>query len=252
MKKLPVAIQVYSIRENAEKDFVGTMKEIKSMGYDGVELAGLYGMSPEEIRDHLKEVGLTPISAHVSYQEFMENINDTVKRYATIGCKYVAIPYLTDDYRYGTENYNTFLKDLPQIAEECNKAGIVLLYHNHDFEFAKNSDGVYVLDALYEQFSADLLKTELDLCWVKVAGEEPTAYVRKYAGRCPVVHIKDFVPSPFDFRPVGYGIQDVPAILNEVIEAESEWIVVEQDGHSERTAMEDAKLSREYLKQLGW
>jgi sugar phosphate isomerase/epimerase len=71
MNKLPVAIQVYSVREVAEKDLKQTLQEIKNMGYDGVELAGLYGHTPEEVRDYLKEIGLVPISAHVPYSEFI-------------------------------------------------------------------------------------------------------------------------------------------------------------------------------------
>lgn len=253
MGKLPIALQVYSIREEAENDFAGVMKEVKNMGYDGVELAGLYGKTPEEVRDCLKVIGLNPISAHVSYQEFMEDLPVTVKRYATIGCKFLAIPYLTEDSRYGTDKFDEIMENIPKIAKECHKEGITLLYHNHDFEFAKTKESNYVLDAMYEKFSRDELQTELDTCWVKVAGEEPTEYIKKYEGRCPVIHLKDYVSTPsFDFKALGYGIQDIQAILSQSLSAGSEWVVVEQDRHSEHTAMEDAKLSIDYLKSLGW
>ena len=66
------------------------------------------------------------------------------------------------------------------------------LYHNHDFEFVKMPNGQYALDYIYTEIPADLLQTELDICWVKVAGEEPVDYIKKYAGRAPVVHLKDF------------------------------------------------------------
>lgn len=251
MKALPIALQVYSIREDAEKDFYKAMQQVKSMGYDGVELAGLYGHSEEQIRDILKEIGLVPISAHVSYQEWMEDIAQTAHRYAVIGCKYAAIPYLTEDYRYNSDNFMEFMKNIPVIAKACRKEGIVLLYHNHDFEFLRTSEGEYILDYIYRSFSKEVLEMELDTCWVKVAGVNPVDYMKEYAGRLPIVHLKDYDGNdPLQFRAVGYGVQDMRSILTQAIAGGSQWVVVEQDMHSEFAAMEDARLSIEYLKTL--
>ncbi len=253
MKNLPVALQVYSIREDAEKDFVKAMREVKEMGYDGVELAGLYGHSPEEIRDVLKETGLIPISAHVPYQEFMEDIAATAHRYAVIGCSYAAIPYLMEEHRYGTEMFQEVMKNIPAISEACRKEGITLLYHNHDFEFKKTTEGEYVLDYMYRTFTPEQLQVELDICWTKVSGEDPAEYMKKYAGRLPIVHLKDYkAGTPFEFRAVGSGVQDIPSVLAQAIQGGSRWVVVEQDRHTEFSALEDARISKEYLKSLGW
>ena len=252
MKTLPVALQVYSIREEAEKDFTKTMKDVRQMGYSGVELAGLYSHTPEEIRDILKDAELTPISAHVPYQEFSEDLSGTVEKYAAIGCRYVAIPYLVEEERYGTKKFEEMMQNIPAIAKECAKHGITLLYHNHDFEFAKTKDGSYVLDYMYQQTSKEELQTEIDTCWVGVAGENPAEYIRKYSGRSPVIHLKDYTMNPFNFRALGDGVQDIPAILEEAVKAGCEWVIVEQDGHPERTPMENMRISREYLKSLGW
>ena len=78
------------------------------------------------------------------------------------------------------------------LGEAAKKKGMTLLYHNHDFEFAL-IDGEYALDVLYREVPASLLETELDICWVNISGEDPAAYIRKYAGRAPVVHLKDFI-----------------------------------------------------------
>ncbi|MDF2538153.1 MAG: sugar phosphate isomerase [Herbinix sp.] len=253
MKKLPVALQLYSIREEAEKDFAKTMAKVKSMGYDGVELAGLYGHTPEKIKECLNKVGLIPIAAHVSYLEFMADLSATVRKYATIGCQFLVIPYLTEDYRYGTKKFIEVMENIPMIARECHKEGITLLYHNHDFEYARTKEGSFVLDYMYEEIPASVLQTELDTCWIKVAGEEPVEYIRKYSGRCPIVHLKDFVNIPsFDFRAVGYGVQDFPAILRAAVSAGSQWVVVEQDRHSQYSSLEDADLSKSYLESIGW
>ena len=81
MKTLPVAVQVYSVRDDAARDFKGTMQKLKDMGYEGVELAGLYDMKPAEVKAILEEVGLVPLSAHVPFQELAADIEGTVAAY---------------------------------------------------------------------------------------------------------------------------------------------------------------------------
>ncbi len=267
----PVAIQVYSVRDDARKNLYGTLKKIKAMGYDGVEFAGLYGHTPEEVRDMCTDLGLTPISAHVPYLDMVADPEGVLSVYATIGCQYVVVPYLTEEYRPDTDHFPEVIKNVAMLGEVAKKLGMTLLYHNHDFEFMK-LDGKYALDILYEEVSADLLQTELDMCWVNVGGEIPTEYLLKYSGRAPVVHLKDFVgeksegmyeligiekkaparPANFEFRPVGSGKQDFPAILKAAKEAGASWVVVEQDQPSMGlTPMECAAKSREYLKSIG-
>ena len=267
----PVAIQVYSVRGDASADLRGTLEQIKEMGYDGVEFAGLYGHKPEEVRALCEEIGLVPISAHVPYLDMVKDPEGVLGQYAIIGCKYVAVPYLTPEYRPGTPNFGDVIKNVEMLGAVAKKLGMTLLYHNHDFEFLK-IDGKYALDILYDSVPADLLQTELDMCWVNVGGENPSDYLRKYSGRSPVVHLKDFAgsksenmyeligiekkaepaPQKFEFRPVGSGKQDFPSILKAAEDAGAEWVVVEQDNPSlGLTPMECAAKSRAYLKTIG-
>ena len=270
MKKFPVGVQVYSVRDDAAADLRGTLEKIKEISYDGVEFAGLYGNEPSAIKAMCAEIGLVPISAHVPYADLMKDTAGTVAKYVEIGCKYIAVPYLGEKDRPGGELWNDTVKIIALIGEECKKQGITLLYHNHDFEFVK-VDEKYALDMLYDTVSEDLLKTELDTCWVKVGGEDPAGYIRKYAGRAPIVHLKDYAgeksadmyeligiakkvtaPGAFELRPVGYGCQDFYGILKASEEAGTEWIIVEQDRPSmEKTPMESIEMSRNYLKTLG-
>lgn len=271
MKKFPVAIQIYSVRKDAEADLYGTLKKLKEIGYDGVEFAGLYGHEPEKIRDMCAEIGIVPLSAHVPYLDMIKDPEGVLGAYRTIGCRFVAVPYLTPEYRPGTENFPEVIKNVAKLGEVANKLGMTLLYHNHDFEFDK-LDGKYALDVLYEEVPASLLQTELDTCWVNVGGEDPAEYLTKYSGRSPVLHLKDFVGSKsanmyeligidgkkseqsekFAFRPVGYGKQDFPKILAAAEPAGVQWVVVEQDQPTEEnTPMECAEMSRNYLKSIG-
>ena len=269
---LPVAVQVYSVRKDAEADLRGTLENIQEMGYDGVEFAGLYGNDPKEIKKMCEEIGLIPISAHVPYRDMIKDPEGVLADYATIGCKFVAVPYLIPEDRPGTEGFPEVIKNVKILGEVANKLGMTLLYHNHDFEFIK-LDGKYALDILYEEVPADLLQTELDTCWVNIGGEVPADYIKKYSGRAPVVHLKDFYgeksedmyeligiekkaptrPGNFEFRPVGSGLQDFPTILAASEAAGATWVVVEQDNPSMGlTPMESIAKSRAYLKSIGY
>ncbi len=268
---LPVAVQAYTVRNEMAENFRGTLETIKAFGYEGVEFAGLHGNKPEDVKKMCEEIGLVPLSAHVPYVDMVANM-DILADYKTIGCKFVVVPYLKEEHRPGTDAFAEVIENIKKIGAKANELGLTLLYHNHDFEFIK-LDGKYALDVLYEEVSADLLQTELDTCWVNVGGEVPADYIRKYAGRCPVVHLKDFYgeksedmyeliglenkvparPGNFEFRPVGSGVQNFPEILKAAEESGATWVVVEQDKPTMGlNPIESIKKSREYLKTLGY
>lgn len=272
---LPVAVQVYSVRDSAEANLADTLRKIKEMGYDGVEFAGLYGYSPEYIKGLIEGIGLIPVSAHIPLDEMIADPEGTFAAYQTIGVKFAAVPYVTPERRPGAEKFEETIETIAKLGEIAKKYGITLLYHNHDFEFTK-VDGEYGLDILYSRVPKEFLETELDTCWVNVGGEVPADYIAKYNGRTPVVHLKDFYmsgklpkhlyaligideeekedePSTFEFRPVGHGMQDMPAILAAAEASGAKYVVVEQDEPSMGLSrMDSIKTSREYLKSIGW
>ncbi|MBE6662429.1 MAG: sugar phosphate isomerase/epimerase [Ruminococcaceae bacterium] len=266
-----VAVQLYSVRGEVAKDMRATLEKVKAMGYDGVEFAGIGNHSAAEIKSMCEEIGLVPISAHVTFADMRKEPKAALAVYSDIGCKYVAVPYLTPEDRPGTDGFAKTIEDVAMIGKVAKKMGMQLLYHNHDFEFIK-LDGKYALDILYDAIPAEDLKTELDVCWVRVGGEEPASYIRKYTGRAPVVHLKDYFgeksesmyeligikptaptrPSNFEYRPVGSGLQDFPTILDAAKDAGTEWLVVEQDNPSMGlTPMECIEKSRKYLRSIG-
>ena len=254
-EKIPIGVQLYSVRDNMEQDFYGTLKAVKEMGYDGVEFAGLFGNTPEQVKAWCEELELNPISAHVPLADMMADIDGVIATYKAIGCQFLAVPYLPEDLRPGTENFVPTVAAIGEIAKKVKAAGMQLLYHNHDFEFKTLEDGTYGLDYLYETIPADLLQTELDLCWVKYSGVDPADYLRKYTDRSPVVHFKDYYfegekegdpyaligiekeeeeapKTVFEFRPMGCGMQDVPSLVEAFKDAHSQWIIIEQDNPS--------------------
>lgn len=270
MKKFPIALQLYSVRNEMQADFAGTLKAVKELGYEGVEFAGLFGRSAAEVKKLCAEAGLVPISAHVPLKDML-NDPDLLATYAEIGCRYVAIPYLEEEDRPGHPGFLHLIENAKKLGAKAASLGMTLCYHNHDFEFVK-MDGEYALDMLYREVPKKYLETELDTCWVNVGGENPVDYVRKYSGRCSILHLKDFAGNKtenmyaligkeedekktasgqFEFRPLGQGCQDFPAILKAAEEAGTQWIVVEQDEPNPgNTPMECAKISIDYLHSL--
>lgn len=268
--KFPIAIQLYSVRDDMAQDFKGTLQKVKEMGYDGVEFAGIFGKSAAEIKAMCDEIGLIPISAHVHYNELLIG-EETFKKYAEIGCEYIVIPWMNSEVFADEEKFAEFVENVKKFGKLANANGMKLCYHNHDFEFEK-VNGEYKLDRLYNSVSAELLSTQLDTCWVNVGGENPADYIRKYNGRIEIVHLKDFVGSKsenmygligtdgkdapakttaFELRPVGYGVQDFYEILKACDECNTKWVVVEQDSPSMGlTPLECMKKGIDYLKTL--
>lgn len=270
IKKLPIALQLYSVRDDLEADFKGTLEKVKAMGYEGVEFHDLFGLDPLVVKGWLEELGLKPVSAHIPLDDMIADPDATIGAYKKIGCKYVAMPWLAEERRPGFPKYDETIAAIEKLAAYCVKNDMQLLYHNHDFEFVKIGDE-YAIDIMYSNIPE--LGTELDTCWVKVAGESPAKYIRKYNDRSPVVHLKDFyMPGKkpatmykligttveeieddaiFEFRPVGYGQQVWDVILEAVAESNAEWVVVEQDDPSMgKTPLECAKYSIDYVKSL--
>lgn len=271
--ELPIAVQLYSVRGDMEADFVGTLAKVKGMGYDGVEFAGLFGNAPEQVKHWCDSLGLDAVSAHVPLADMLADVDKVIADYKAIGCEYIVVPYVAEERRPNGELFMQMIEEIKAIGEKASAAGLTLLYHNHDFEFNKLESGQPGLDYMYENVPANLLQTELDMCWVKYAGYEPVEYLKKYEGRSPVVHLKDYYKegemegdpyaliglnegeqkpaSAFEFRPLGTGVQNIPSIIVAAQEAGSKWLVVEQDNPSlQKTPLECIQMSIEYLKGL--
>lgn len=271
MKKMPIGYQLYCVRNEMEKSVPETLKKVKELGFDGVEFAGFFGYTAAEIKKMLDENGLKAVSSHVPLQSIIADPEGVIAYHQELGCRYIAIPYLEENDRPGAPGFARILSIIYSFGSQCKKAGIQLLYHNHDFEFAKVS-GIYGLDFIYQAVPSELLQTEVDTCWVKYAGVDPQTYLASYKGRAPLVHIKDFVSdnsgrtpyaligldsdepadrSGFSYRPFGHGVQDAKALVEAAIDAGADWLILEQDEPYNDSPFEDARLSMETFQRLG-
>jgi len=253
MEKTFVALQLYTIRDFANEDTAGTLRKVKEMGYDYVELAGTYGLNFSEMRELLDEIGLTAVSAHVQFDALREDLTGTVSAYKKLGCEYIIIPMLPAERLPGGGEYAQTKDFLKTFCAECKEAGVIPAYHNHAHEFVRLPNGEFKLDVLFNDIPE--IFAQLDTGWVKAAGQNPEAYIKKYAGRCPLIHLKDTIVNSYNGyvdKPVGKGSQNIPGTIETALAAGAVGFVVELDKPFDQTSLEAAQESREYLKSRGY
>ena len=175
----PVALQLFTVREECKENLYGTLKKIKEMGYDGVEFAGLHHHTVQELKEMLEDIGLEAVSAHVPYKDMVEN-PAVFAEYAELGCKYIVVPYLTEEYRPGEPRFEEMVANLSSFGKAANENGMTLLYHNHDFEFI-TINGEYALDVrstpagqtsavLFLRSTSASIRAELPLFTSRISG----------------------------------------------------------------------------------
>lgn len=246
---LKVGLQLYTVREDLERDFEGTIEKVAALGYQGVEFAGYYGRTAEQVKALLDKHNLEVVGAHTPYVDLLEDAQSLIDFNKAIGNRYIIVPYLAEEQR---SNWPEIFENLRKLGEICNKNDVVLLYHNHDFEFTEKIGERTVLDAMYEEIPADLIQVELDSAWVEYSGHDAVEYINKYAGRLPIVHWKDFkrTDDGIQMMELGEGEAPVARIGDAADKAGAEWIVVEQD-NSLQAPMQSIEQSMNWVKSYG-
>jgi sugar phosphate isomerase/epimerase len=245
-----ISLQFYTLRERAAQDFVGTLEAAKAAGYDAIEIAGYGGMDARQLRTELDRIGLVASGAHTSIERFEDDLPNVIAELQILGVRHAICPWLGPQRRPDAEGYKKLASDLNAIGATCAKADISFAYHHHDFELQRFGDttGLHIL--LHESDPA-YVKAEIDVYWAAYAGFDPIGLLQEFAGRVPLIHLKDMTAAPErTFAEVGYGTMNIPAILATADAIGAEWIIVEQD-KSTRDALESVRMSREYLRSLG-
>jgi len=248
MTRIPVAVQMFTLREESQKDFAGTLKKVAALGYDGVEFAGFGGLEAREVKTLLDELGLQAASSHVPLDQLENNLAKVIEDQKILGSKYVVCPYLLPENR-SEQNYKALVSVLNHVGEVCSAEGITLLYHNHDFELDRLSDGRMALETIFEDTNPEYVKSEFDVYWLTKAGENPVEWIKRYQNRTPIVHLKDMTTDGEKFfAELGTGGVDIQAVLNTGEDGGINWWVVEQDV-CRRNPFESIEISINYLKE---
>jgi len=244
---LPIALQLYSIKDETEKNFKEALRKVAKIGYTGVEFAGYGGLSSYELKALLKELGLAVCGSHVSLEELTKNIDSVIEYSLEIGNPYIICPFATYNNK---QDYERMVQTLNAIAIKCSAKGILLGYHNHGHEF-QEFQGKYGLDIIYKGTDERLVKAEIDTYWVQHAGVDPVEYIKKHAGRCDLIHIKDMEIIDGEKRSteIGNGIMDIKAIIMEAEKQGTKWLVVEQE-YFNKSSLESVEIGYNNLKKL--
>ncbi|UOR13764.1 sugar phosphate isomerase/epimerase family protein [Halobacillus amylolyticus] len=245
MKNIPIAAQMYTLRNEVKQDFASTLKKVADLGFSGVELAGYEGLSAGDLRKLLDQLGLKAASSHIPLDELTHHLPQVIEDQKTLGSKYVVCPYFEPKRE---EDYDDLVTNLKKAGEICSQEGLTLCYHNHDFELEKLSDGRTALQTIFEETDAEHVQTEFDVYWLKKAGEDPIKWLERYKGRTPLLHLKDMTTDDEQFfAELGTGGIDIESILEKGKDTGVHWWIVEQD-ESRKTPLESLEISLEYLK----
>ncbi|MFG6119711.1 sugar phosphate isomerase/epimerase family protein [Thalassobacillus sp. B23F22_16] len=247
MKHIPVAVQMYTLRNESERDFSGTLKKVAELGFDGVEFAGYGDLTVQEVKSLLDELSLQAVSSHVPLEELQENLPKVIEEQKILGSQYIVVPFLLPEQR-NEADYRSLIPFLQRAGKTCREEGITLCYHNHDFELDRLSDGRMALETIFDETNPEELHIELDIYWLKKAEENPVDWLTRYQGRAPLVHLKDMTNDDEQFfAELGTGGVDIEAVLAAGEETGVKWWIVEQD-ESRRSPFESLEISMNYLK----
>lgn len=253
MGRIPVGLQLYTVRQEFAEDPKGTIKAVAEMGYEGVEGGAPPGMSNKEFVALLDDCGLKMTGTGTSVGELQGDLQKVVDSCGELGTNTLMLGIAGELGQAGGD-WKSVVAELGDACAKAAEAGLCILYHNHAFEFEAKVDGMYGLDYIYATIPAEAIQAEIDTYWVKTGGEDPAEYIKKYAGRLPRLHIKDQTPPPDDkkcpFAEVGQGTLDWDGIFAASENAGIEWYLVEQDNWI-RPPIEAARMSIEYLKSRG-
>jgi len=249
MAQIPVALQLYTVRDHLKTDYVGTLKRVKEIGYDIVQFGDDTPFDAPRMKQLLDEIGLTGSGIHVGLEKLETDLDRWIAFCRTIGTRDLVVPWLPEQRRKTKEDWLAVAALLDKLGARCKEQGIRLSYHNHSFEFVKFGRA-YALDLLYKNTAADHVYAEIDTYWVKHGGADPVAYIRKYAGRLRLLHIKDMAADEQrSFAEIGNGILDWPAIHRASVEAGVECYCVEQD-ICRGDSFDSARISLEFMRKL--
>jgi len=192
-----VGIQTYTLREIFEPDPVGTLKMIKEVGYDYVELNGrnFAERSVENLAAMIKDAGLYSPATHISYDAAVKAPEATAKGCQSLGCKYAIVPWV-DEAQRNKEDWVRHAKAFDEAGKIMRDNGVHLAYHNHQFEFDDLGGGETAMDILIEQTSPENVDFELDLFWAALASSNVSGLFKKGQGRFKLCHIKDMKGDP--------------------------------------------------------
>jgi len=242
MKKL--SVQMWSLKDYAEKDLDSALVAVKAAGFDGVELAGMYGLTAAELKGKLDKHGLKASGAHIGLDNF-SNFEQLAADAKVLGYADIIVPSLDVQKLYS--DTDAIVAGLNQAAQKCKAAGLRLGYHNHEFEFKDGINYLYV----FADGVKDML-FEVDVFWLKAAEQDYFEIYKRLGSRINILHIKEMNPKGiWEPNPVpGEGVARIGEILAHAKDKGAiEWLVLEAENLKNTDYKEYLKKSAQYIKK---
>jgi sugar phosphate isomerase/epimerase len=219
---MKIGLQLYSLREALGLDYLGTLQQVKQMGYSGVELYGDHH-SADATKAMLETSGLTAIAHHFSFEQLHSDFNACAERAKAIGTDFLVCSWSMPSEML---SWQEILSGLSEIALNSQNANLRFAYHNHDHEIRQSLNETSVLEQMLR-----LVNAEIDVAWVHAGGQNPAVFLEQNAHKAHLLHIKDVLLEHDAWQTVELGQGTVP--LHEVLVATSktpsEWLIIEQD-----------------------
>ena len=254
MPKLVLGAQLFTVREFCKtiEGVAETFRKVKEIGYTSVQISGFGPVDPKDVARVIQDTRLTVAVTHMGWNRFLAELDAVIETHKMWGCKHTAIGGLPGEY-FSLDGIRRFIDELTPIAQKLAAEGMDFSYHNHNHELARY-DGKPWLSRLYELAPPEILKAELDTYWVQAGGADPVAYIRKCAGREPVVHFKDMVILPnreVRMAEIGEGNLNWPDIIKACTKGGVEYALIEQDTCYGRDPFESLAISYRNLRAMG-
>ena len=251
--RIPIAVQMYSVRADCQKDFDAALEQVAAMGFEGVEFAGYYTYAKRapELRKRLDDLRLRAAGTHIGLETLQgDALKSTIEFHQAIGCRFLIVP---GNAAFTDPDRSKALADtFNQLAETLKPLGMACGYHNHVAEFKKDGDKTF-WDLFAERTTRDVILQQ-DCGWTAAAGLDPVAYVKKYPGRTKTVHFKPFArPADVGRRAIlGQDSVDWPAVHAACRSVGgTKWIVIEQELYPDgKTPMECTRESLTGLRRI--
>ena len=255
--KGPVGLQLYSLREQFQKDVPGTLDEVKNCGVRYAELAGTYGLSADKFKQELAARGIEPVSAHFAYERYRDDAEGVAKEAEQLGLKYAGCAWISHTGDFDEKTCREAIAVFNKAGETLAKHGIKFFYHVHGYEFQPFGQGT-LLDLLITETKPKDVSYEMDIFWIVFPGQDPVKLLNKYGKRWELAHLKDMrkgtvtgsLSGGTDVKndaALGKGLMDLPAILRAAKKAGVKWYFIEDESPwSEQQIPESLR----YLEQV--
>ena len=252
--RLPIGLQLYSVRELLPKDFDGTLRKLSAVGYTQVEAAGYYNRTAAEFRHAMDQAGLHCTSTHHAMGQLRPHLDEYIEYAHNLGLDYIVCPspVRRDPQAKGPLNLDDWrwvAGELNRIGEKVKAAGMIFGYHNHGPEFGSEG-GVAFYDELLRLTDPKLVVFEMDCGWVASAGRNPVDYLSKTPERFPLLHVKDMVKGAngqFHSTVMGRGVVSYAPILRAATGLKHYFIEQEE---FDMDPIEALRLDAEYMRKL--